>query len=217
MIYVPAVSIVSRQFTTKRTVALGIAATGSAVDGVVLPITFRKLLPELGFAWTNRVIGFVILLLASMAYILLTDVRCGSFNQIRGRKQDALVARVLNTSSTQSPQSRLATWRKGLSGHAYFFLCIGVFFVFLGYWVPYFYIVPFAELSLRTSTTQASYLLSILNAGSFFGRVLPAYASHFIGSGSVLLAGAVSLAVIVFSWLGISNVPGITVWCFIVG
>ena len=210
-------SAVSREFTTKRTVALGVAATGSAVGGVVLPIMFRGLLPKLGFGWTNRVFGFLVLSLALMAYVLLTNVRCGSIDHLRGQKQDAFIVRRSNAFPAPLRHGRVTTLRKALSGRAYFFLCLGVFFVFLGYWVPYFYIIPYAELSLGTSTTHASYLLSILNAGSFFGGVLPAYASHFIGSASVLLAGALSLAVIVFSWLGISNVTGITIWCFIVG
>ena len=76
MIQVPAVSIVSQEHTIKHTVALEVAAAGSAIDGVFLPVAFRKLLPETGFARTNRTFGLLVLLLATVAYVLLTDVCC---------------------------------------------------------------------------------------------------------------------------------------------
>ena len=78
LLYVPAVAVVSNQFTTKRAVALGVAATGTAVGGVVLPITFRQLLPSIDFGWTNRALGFLVLLLSVLAYLLLTDIHCCS-------------------------------------------------------------------------------------------------------------------------------------------
>lgn len=57
LLYVPGVSIVSNAFTTKRPIATGIAATGSAVGGVLFPILFRNLEPRMGFSWVNRIFG----------------------------------------------------------------------------------------------------------------------------------------------------------------
>ena len=218
--------MVSNQFTTKRAVALGVAATGTAVGGVVLPITFRKLLPSINFGWTNRALGFLVLLLSVLAYLLLTDIHCCSPCQSDRRRQRMRQSSNYNrrpTTASATPlagatrRDRIISLYTALRGRAYLFLCMGVFFVLLGYWVPLFYIVPFATLSLGTSPAQASYLLAILNAGSFFGRTVPAYLSQIVGTALVLLVGATSLGVIVFAWLGIGNVTGITVWCFLVG
>lgn len=74
--YVPAVSIISNQFTSERAVALGMATTGSAVGDATLPIRFHQLLLLIGFGWTNRVLCLLVLVLALVAFAVLTDVLC---------------------------------------------------------------------------------------------------------------------------------------------
>lgn len=186
---------------------------------------FRKLLPLLGWSWTNRVLAFLVLALALTAFSLLTDVpslaSTGRSTQTLGTqhiRQQRLRQTTTHGGADPCDKSRqMKSILTALKGRSYLYLCIGVFFVFLGYWIPLFYIVPFASVSLGASSSYASYLLSILNAGSFFGRILPAYLSQIVGTASVLFVGALSLGAIVFAWLGIGNLPGISVWCFLVG
>lgn len=224
LLFVPAVSIVSNHFTTKRPSALGISAAGSAIGGVVWPIMFRKLLPLIGFAWVNRALGLVTLLLAALAFYFLTSHQFPPPGH-RQRRADHphLSLENLhphgNSSGASRPISQFVPqgFSVGFNGRAYLFLCIGVFFIYLGYWIPLFYVVPFASLSLGTPSTYASYLLSILNAGSLFGRILPAYLGQTFGSANVLFLGTIMLGVLVFVWMSIASVPAITVWCFLVG
>ena len=96
-------------------------------------------------------------------------------------------------------------------------LFFGLFFVFLGYWIPLFYITPYAQLSLRVTTTYAFDLLAILNAGSFLGRILPALFAQRFGPAVTVALGAISLGILILAWLGIHNVPGITVWAVLIG
>ena len=103
LLYVPTVAVVSNQFTTKRALALGVAATGTAVGGVVLPIMFRKLLPSLDFGWTNRALGFLVLLLSILAYLLLTDIHT-SFLCHFGRRRQQL--RLIHTRHGQETPAR---------------------------------------------------------------------------------------------------------------
>ncbi|KAI8946148.1 major facilitator superfamily domain-containing protein [Xylaria longipes] len=177
LVYVPAISIVTHRFSTRSALAIGIAATGSAIGGIIWPIVFRKLLSPIGFAWANRVFTLLVLVLAVVSYCTLT------------------------------------------SSHrrAYQFLCIGVFFVLLGYWVPLFYLVPYASRSLGTSPNYASDLLSILNAASLFGRVLPAAVGHKVGAANILLAGTTVLGVLILAWMSIGSIAGITVWSIFLG
>ncbi|KAF7926985.1 uncharacterized protein EAE98_006369 [Botrytis deweyae] len=53
-------------FDKKQALALGVAASGSAIGGVVFPIIFNQLQPKIGFGWSIRVIGFIILLAATI-------------------------------------------------------------------------------------------------------------------------------------------------------
>jgi len=58
---VPSVAILSTYFTTHISFAVGIAALGASICGVVYPIVFRELQKQIGFAWSTRIIGFIAL------------------------------------------------------------------------------------------------------------------------------------------------------------
>ncbi len=226
-LYVPAVSIVSNNFGARRAIALGVAATGTAIGGVVWPIMFRTLIDSLSFGWVNRIFGFLVLILAITSYFLLVGFKSPASTDRRLRQRYELGATTPSQSRARNsrqgtvdrtgPRASLTGIFSSLYGRAYLFLCIGVFFVFLGYWVPLFYVVPFATRSLGVSPTYASYLLAILNAGSFFGRIVPPYFGQMFGTAIILFGGAIALGVLVLVWLGIGNVVGLTVWCFMVG
>jgi MFS family permease len=58
-LFCPIVSLVSTYFSTKRSLAIGIVACGSATGGLVFPAMVQQLLPKVGFGWTLRAVGFV--------------------------------------------------------------------------------------------------------------------------------------------------------------
>ena len=59
--FCPAMSLVTTYFAKKRALACGITAMGSCTGGVVFPVIVQQLLPKIGYAWTVRVIGFIML------------------------------------------------------------------------------------------------------------------------------------------------------------
>ena len=68
LVFCPTISVASTYFSTKKSLALGIVASGTATGGLVFPVIVQQLLPKIGFPWTVRVIGFV--MLAIMAITL---------------------------------------------------------------------------------------------------------------------------------------------------
>jgi MFS family permease len=52
LLYVPALAFVSTSFTTKRPIAVGLTNTSASISGIIFPILFRELLPQIGFPWT---------------------------------------------------------------------------------------------------------------------------------------------------------------------
>lgn len=48
---------VNSYFTTKRSVAVGLALAGTGIGQMVMPIIVQLLLDEYGFAWTVRILG----------------------------------------------------------------------------------------------------------------------------------------------------------------
>ena len=155
---------------------------------------FRRLQPSIGFAWVNRIFGFMTLALSVFALILLRP----DPNQHLRRPGP-----IIDVTALRDPPI--------------VFLFFGFFFVFLGYWIPLFFITPYAQLSLRTSTTYAFDLLAILNGGSFLGRILPALFAQRFGPAVTVALGAMSLGILILAWLGIHNVAGITVWAVLIG
>jgi MFS family permease len=66
VIFGPTISVVSHWFKKRRSTAMGIVACGSSIGGTVFPIAFRNLVDVVGFPWTMRILGFMLLALLAM-------------------------------------------------------------------------------------------------------------------------------------------------------
>ncbi|ETI22438.1 hypothetical protein G647_06513 [Cladophialophora carrionii CBS 160.54] len=194
MLYIPSIAVISQTFTAKqRPLAIGGSSSGAAIGGIVLPIMFRQLQPGIGFGWINRIFGFIILTMMIATYFLLRP------DPTHRRAKGPL----FDPSAIREPP--------------FVVLFVGLFFTFLGYWVPLIFVTPYAQFSIKTSVSYAFYLLAILNAGSFAGRILPALVAHRIGPAVVLSAGSVCLGILILGWIAIHDIGGITVWAVLVG
>lgn len=115
--------------------------------GIIFPIIFNKLLPTIGFGWSVRVIGFIILL-ASIIPVL----------GMRIRSRPSAVRKFFD----------LQAWKE-----TPFIVCSVFFFlVFMGAYIPSFYIQSYALDINIAGGGLAPYLLPLLNVGSFFGRIV---------------------------------------------
>ena len=61
LVFCPALAVLSTYFTKKRSVAIAIAASGSSTGGLIYPVIVQQLLPKIGFPWTVRILGFIML------------------------------------------------------------------------------------------------------------------------------------------------------------
>lgn len=48
-------------FTTKLGLVIGLAASGSSMGGIIYPIMFYRLIDQVGFGWSVRILGFTAL------------------------------------------------------------------------------------------------------------------------------------------------------------
>ena len=71
LLFCPSLTVLSTYFTTKRSLAIGIAAAGSATGGLVFPTIVQQLLEKIGFSWTVRVVGLVMLITQVVAIALV--------------------------------------------------------------------------------------------------------------------------------------------------
>ena len=78
--FTPTLALVSTYFVKRRAVAVSCMTCGTATGGIIFPLVARQLLNRVGFAWTIRTMGFIILF-NSAIIIALARVRHASGNR----------------------------------------------------------------------------------------------------------------------------------------
>ncbi|KAJ7624332.1 MFS general substrate transporter [Mycena polygramma] len=71
VIFGPTLAIVSHWFKRRRSTAMGIVAAGSSMGGLVIPILVQKLIPQIGFQWTTRVLALMLLVTTGILNLCL--------------------------------------------------------------------------------------------------------------------------------------------------
>ncbi|EME77224.1 uncharacterized protein MYCFIDRAFT_191418 [Pseudocercospora fijiensis CIRAD86] len=161
-LFIPCVAVLSTYFSTRIATAVGLAAAGSSIGGVIYPIVFYRLQPVIGFAWATRVIGFIMLGTLAISNAVLK-------------------VRVLPAGRRKFLE--LAAWKEV----PYTFFVLGTFVGFLGLYTPFFYIQTYAIQTGIASPHLGFYLLAILNAASTFGRVIPNFIADRLGPFNVII------------------------------
>lgn len=57
--FTPSLALVATYFEKRRGIAVGLTTTGNSAGGMIYPVVVRQLIPQLGFAWTARVLAFI--------------------------------------------------------------------------------------------------------------------------------------------------------------
>jgi hypothetical protein len=157
---------------------------------------FRNIQPNAGFGWGVRAIAFVMLGTLLVALVIL-----GRHKQPKSAKRRTFKT-LFAFSALKEPRFLAFT--------------ISLFFIFLGFYIPLFYIPLYAHYSLRMSDDLAYNLVAIVNAGSFFGRVLPFLVEGLPPVYNLTFWTAAS-ALLLFCWIAIRNVAGFIVWTVLYG
>lgn len=156
----------------------------------------RQLIPEVGFAWSMRIAAFLILGMMALANVTLKSrLPPKGWNGI-------------------SLREFLIPFRElGFS-----VVTAGSFLFFWGMFLPFTYLPLFAQ-AHGMSSSLANYLVSILNAASVFGRILPGYVGDRVGRFNTMAVIAIASAVLVLAlWLpGGSNAAAIIVFAGLYG
>ncbi|SPO05102.1 related to monocarboxylate transporter 4 [Cephalotrichum gorgonifer] len=193
-IFCPSIATISTYFTTKRAIALGIGACGSATGGIIFPLISRFLIPQVGLPWTLRTIGFV---------QLVALVFCNFF----------LRPRIPPRSS--GPLVEWAAFRSA----EYSCYAAGSFFLFLGVYFPFYYLASFATSQVRPvfAYEKSLDLLLVLNAIGCPGRLIPNYFADRFGVLTLMIPVSFSTVVLMYSWIGVTTQPGLRAWSAIYG
>lgn len=191
-LFVPSVAILPQYFKRRRGLANGLAASGSSIGGVIYPIMFNQLQNKVGFPWATRAVGF-------MAF----GTCCISFCLMRMRFEPKEKRKLIQLSAYKEP--------------SFVLFSIAMFLGFLGFYNFLFYVQSYAIDTGIVDSTLGFYLLSMLNAGSTVGRILPNFIADHTGPLNMLTPAATATAILAFAWIGVHNVPGIIVLAVLYG
>ncbi|RKF64578.1 Fujikurins efflux protein [Erysiphe neolycopersici] len=193
LLFCPSLSVVSTYFTSKRSIAIGIGASGSAIGGIIYPALFSNLLPVIGFSWTIRVAALI-------EFICLAMCSIGLRSRVPPKKSGGLI----DFESLKDTSYVLFAW--------------GMFFNLWGVYFAAHYIALYSTTILNLSSKEAMSLLMVLNGVGLIGRIVPnILADLYVGSLNVLIIASVSSGIIIFSWISVFNQNGLYIWAAFYG
>lgn len=154
--FVPTAGIIAQWFTTKRSLANGIATCGSGLGGVMYSFATGAMIQNLGLAWAFRILGIAAFVANTISALLLRDR-----NNAIGTRGSAFDVSLLK--------------------RAEYLLLLGFgWFSMLAYVVLIFSISNYAnEIGLNAS--QAALISGIFNLGQTFGRPFVGFFSDKTG------------------------------------
>ncbi|KAK3182180.1 hypothetical protein K4F52_006549 [Lecanicillium sp. MT-2017a] len=190
LMFYPVLSLMTTYFVRHRSLAVGVAATGSATGGLIFPAVFEQLLPRVGFQWTVRILGFTTLAMLLPSFLLLKQ-------RIPPRQSDTYI----DWTAFREP--------------AYVFFAIGMFFNFWGLYIAFYYITTFAQQVVNMSRASSLQLLLIMNGVGFLARTVPNFlADWFTGPVNLLIPSTFFSSVMLLCWTSIEQEP--QVYTFVV-
>lgn len=196
LIYSPGMIVLLQYFKKKRAFALGFSSAGSCIAGVYFPIAIRRLINEVGFGWTNRIIGFI--------YLAAGTVMVAGMRPRLSLKYDA---------EKYGKGNLLMVHFDVLRDWKFIVLIFGNFLGFFGLFPGLFYTDLYAyrlQQKLNSTFLEPQYYLSILNASSAFGRILPAVAGDYWGRMNMLFPFLTLAGVFPFAlWIPSSESTGV--------
>lgn len=164
-------------FVKRRGLAIGLGSTGASIGGIVFPIALRHLIPMIGFGWAVRVMGFIVL------FMLILPLSI-SKQRLPANKRRILID------------------YKSLGQIEFGLYCLSIFLAFLGFFTFYTFIESWAiATQLNTDGVAPYYILTITNASSSFGRILPNYTADKIGPLNIQVPATLIAGVLVFTWI----------------
>ncbi|KAI8966312.1 MFS general substrate transporter [Daldinia sp. FL1419] len=183
ILYCPIIACVSTYFARKRALAIALVTSGGATGGLVFPIIAQQLPGKIGFPWTMRIMGFVVMF---NAVVMLIFAR---------------------TRLPPRPRGPIVEW-VAFKELPYSLYTAGAFCVLWSVYLVYNYINHYGRTILHMESTTSLNTLFIANAVGVPGRIIPALVSDaYLGPFRTLVPLAISASALYFGWIGIRD-PG---------
>ncbi|KAF3073528.1 Peptide chain release factor 1 [Trichoderma lentiforme] len=193
LVFAPTIANMSTYFSKKKILALSAAACGGGTGGVVFPLIAQQLIPKVGFRWTVRVMGFVVL---ASSVIIVSLMR----TRLPPRKAGPLV-----------------DW-SAFKELTYVLFAISMFITLWATYFAYYYARPYSIDRLDGSQSTSFNMLMIINAIGIPGRLVPAFlADRYFGAVNMFIPTILAAAICIFAWAGVNSITGDYIWVVFFG
>lgn len=192
-VWTSSLATVGHWFSKRRGIATGIVTSAGPVGGIIFPMLFERLVPRVGFPWTVRIIGFVVIFSGVLAILLM---------------------------KTRLPPSHVISWNANFQSFTdvRFILTLGAMFAIdFACLIPGAYITTYA-LAKGIESTLAYQLLAIINATAVVGRLLPGWLADRWGRFNVMILSSLPCAITILGvWLPASGAGSIVAFSALYG
>jgi MFS family permease len=186
--FVPVIATVSKRFTDKRVLAVGITTAGIGVGQMILPLLSAHLIEDCGWRPAFALMG-VVVFLASLPVVLW----------LRSRPPRADAAPADTAAAMTAPQA----WTAGQAVRTlpfWMFIIIG-FATATGFYVLLVHVVPYAT-DTGIAATAAALILTVLNVGMIAAQFLIWFLARRIGSRPTIIIMLALQALALFLMIG---------------
>ncbi|PYH85370.1 MFS general substrate transporter [Aspergillus uvarum CBS 121591] len=206
MSYIPATTTAPTWFNERRSLAMGIVISGSAVGGMIWPSILTAMINHLGFRNALRVSGSI----CALAIILVSPAVKWepSFNQQILTERHALLQRAGGSPARALLQPPRINWRLTLT-KKFLLKAAGCMLQSAAYSTPLIYYAAFGR-ALGYSANTAANFITISNAANAVARVALGYAADRYGRMNLLFATTFLSAVAVAAFWVPATVAGAT-------
>jgi MFS family permease len=225
LVFCPSTVYASQWFKKKTGTAMGIILFGAAVAGTVLPIAIEKMLsnPNLKFEWTMRIVGFIILTLLSVICVFVRPppnmdakpMNEGDPKNLASQQTPKALAEEYEQVDAPVSYEREVDFSV-LRKPAVQLTCLALFVVYFGMLSPLFYISSYS-LCKGFSSSLSFYIVSIVNAFSFVGRIAMGMVSDRCGPFNTLIFTLAAAGILVLCWTTVNSVAGLVIFAIAYG
>lgn len=214
LVYVLNAQVIFQWFQKKKSLAFGIASSGSCIGGIYWPIAARKLIQKINFGWICRIIGFI--MLPMLICVLLFFKENPEFLEFQETKRQA--KRVNTDSEIVKKPKKVHINFYVLKEWQFNFLVLANVFGYFSLFPCLFYLDLYIKMLPGISTKLKEFNIPILNAASVVGRILPGYLGDKIGTLNSLipflvLTGVLQLAL----WIPMRSDAAVACFCVFTG
>ncbi|KIK42704.1 hypothetical protein CY34DRAFT_83114 [Suillus luteus UH-Slu-Lm8-n1] len=186
---VPSIAVVSHHFQRRRAVAMGIVVAGASLGAILHPIMLNNLINgRLGFANGVRASAGLISGLLLIANLLMRT-------RLPPQPKAVSYTRVLQSSS-----------RDG----AYVCACVGMAAYEVGFFFEAFYLQLDSTVH-GLGQGFSFYSLTILNSGSFIGRLTAGFVSAYVGIPNTIVGSSLISSAVLFAMIGLHSMASVAV------